>query len=108
MRTAVLAIVMALAVVGNAAIAAAPSPSTPAAVITAAGRMRLLPGSAHRPDPGVRHRAVFNLTRAAGSPTEVDPGLDAVPGNRQCGVCPEHLPDDLTQYCDDMRHSPQG
>jgi len=32
----------------------------------------------------------------------------AVPGNRQCGICPEDLPDDLKQYCDDMRHSPQG
>jgi len=32
----------------------------------------------------------------------------AVPGNRRCGVCPEDLPDDLKQYCDDMRHSPQG
>lgn len=32
----------------------------------------------------------------------------AVPGNRLCGVCPEDLPDDLKQYCDDMRLSQQG
>lgn len=32
----------------------------------------------------------------------------AVPGNRKCGVCPEDLPDNLKQYCDDMRCSPQG
>ena len=32
----------------------------------------------------------------------------AVPGNRQCGVCPSHLPDDLTRYCAQMAHSPQG
>lgn len=32
----------------------------------------------------------------------------AVPGNRQCGICPADLPDDLKQYCDDMRLSLQG
>jgi sulfur dioxygenase len=32
----------------------------------------------------------------------------AVPGNRRCGICPEGLPDDLKQYCDDMRLSLQG
>lgn len=32
----------------------------------------------------------------------------AVPGNRQCGVCPSHLPDDLRAYCAQMNHSPQG
>lgn len=32
----------------------------------------------------------------------------AVPGNRQCGVCPEGLPDQLLQYCEKMEHSPQG
>ncbi|MFA7594035.1 MAG: MBL fold metallo-hydrolase [Thiohalobacteraceae bacterium] len=26
----------------------------------------------------------------------------AVPGNRQCGVCPEGIPEDLMQYCDDV------
>ena len=32
----------------------------------------------------------------------------AVPGNRQCGVCPDSLPDDLSGYCRQPAHSPQG
>lgn len=32
----------------------------------------------------------------------------AVPGNRQCGVCPSHLPEDLANYCKQMTESPQG
>lgn len=32
----------------------------------------------------------------------------AVPGNRQCGVCPEDLPESLTQFCEDMGESRQG
>lgn len=32
----------------------------------------------------------------------------AVPGNRSCGVCPSHLPQDMAQYCVQMTHSPQG
>lgn len=32
----------------------------------------------------------------------------AVPGNKQCGVCPDQLPDKLTRYCGAMTHSPQG
>lgn len=32
----------------------------------------------------------------------------AVPGNRQCGVCPSNLPDDLQHYCGKMSASPQG
>lgn len=32
----------------------------------------------------------------------------AVPGNRQCGVCPDDLPEQLQQYCRKMEHSPQG
>jgi len=32
----------------------------------------------------------------------------AVPGNRQCGVCPGDLPDKLEAYCDQMTESPQG
>jgi sulfur dioxygenase len=32
----------------------------------------------------------------------------AVPGNRQCGVCPEDLPEHLQQYCDQMAQSRQG
>ena len=32
----------------------------------------------------------------------------AVPGNKQCGVCPSHLPDDLAGYCAQMTDSPQG
>lgn len=32
----------------------------------------------------------------------------AVPGNRQCGVCPEGIPEDMEQYCDHITHSAQG
>lgn len=32
----------------------------------------------------------------------------AVPGNRQCGVCPSDLPDNLEKYCRQMTQSPQG
>jgi sulfur dioxygenase len=32
----------------------------------------------------------------------------AVPGNKQCGVCPRDLPEMLEKYCQHMRASPQG
>ena len=32
----------------------------------------------------------------------------AVPGNRQCGVCPPHLPEDLARFCIHITESPQG
>ena len=32
----------------------------------------------------------------------------AVPGNLQCGVCPDHLPEELEKYCLHMTASPQG
>ncbi|SNT69367.1 MBL fold metallo-hydrolase [Psychrobacter sp. LV10R520-6] len=32
----------------------------------------------------------------------------AVPGNQQCGVCPDDLPDNLASYCRQMTQSPQG
>lgn len=32
----------------------------------------------------------------------------AVPGNRQCGVCPDDLPENLQKYCRHMTDSPQG
>nr|WP_314624409.1 MBL fold metallo-hydrolase [uncultured Noviherbaspirillum sp.] len=32
----------------------------------------------------------------------------AVPGNRQCGVCPADLPENLEKYCQQMTASPQG
>jgi sulfur dioxygenase len=38
-------------------------------------------------------------------PTFID---HAVPGNRQCGVCPTDLPDNLVRYCQQMSRSPQG
>lgn len=38
-------------------------------------------------------------------PTFID---HAVPGNRQCGVCPSDLPDNLAGYCRKMSASPQG
>lgn len=32
----------------------------------------------------------------------------AVPGNRQCGVCPGDLPENLESYCEQQTLSPQG
>lgn len=32
----------------------------------------------------------------------------AVPGNKQCGVCPDRLPENLAAYCGQMTESPQG
>jgi sulfur dioxygenase len=32
----------------------------------------------------------------------------AVPGNQQCGVCPDHLPNELQKYCLQMTQSVQG
>ena len=32
----------------------------------------------------------------------------AVPGNRQCGVCPDGIPDSLQQYCESIKVSIQG
>ncbi|MBC7547627.1 MAG: MBL fold metallo-hydrolase [Polaromonas sp.] len=32
----------------------------------------------------------------------------AVPGNQQCGVCPDHLPENLEKYCAHMTESVQG
>jgi len=32
----------------------------------------------------------------------------AVPDNRQCGICPDHLPNELQQYCLQMTQSVQG
>ncbi|WP_416398827.1 MBL fold metallo-hydrolase [Allohahella sp. A8] len=32
----------------------------------------------------------------------------AVPGNRECGVCPPDLPEHMEAYCRQMAHSPQG
>ena len=32
----------------------------------------------------------------------------AVPGNKQCGVCPRELPEMLEKYCQHMSESPQG
>jgi len=32
----------------------------------------------------------------------------AVPGNRQCGVCPPDLTDNFRRYCEQVEHSPEG
>ncbi len=32
----------------------------------------------------------------------------AVPGNRECGKCPDGVPEDLQQYCSQIADSPQG
>ena len=32
----------------------------------------------------------------------------AVPGNKQCGVCPPDLPENLLHYCEQIALTPQG
>ena len=32
----------------------------------------------------------------------------AVPGNRCCGECPQNLPEQMREYCEQMAESPQG
>ena len=32
----------------------------------------------------------------------------AVPGNRRCGECPQNLPEQMREYCEQMAESPQG
>ena len=32
----------------------------------------------------------------------------AVPGNQECGLCPDHLPENLEKYCGQMTETPQG
>ncbi|WP_394672608.1 MBL fold metallo-hydrolase [Limnobacter sp.] len=32
----------------------------------------------------------------------------AVPGNRRCGICPSHLPEELEKYCQQITESQQG
>ena len=32
----------------------------------------------------------------------------AVPGNQQCGICPDHVPENLAKFCRHMTESPQG
>lgn len=32
----------------------------------------------------------------------------AVPGNKLCGVCPNHLPEDFEKYCQQINESTQG
>jgi sulfur dioxygenase len=32
----------------------------------------------------------------------------AIPGNRDCGVCPSHLPEKMQEFCRQMTMSPQG
>lgn len=32
----------------------------------------------------------------------------ALPGNRECGVCPSHLPEDMARFCGHISETPQG
>lgn len=32
----------------------------------------------------------------------------AVPGNKQCGICPPDVPENMAKYCQQMTESPQG
>jgi len=60
------------------------------------------PGSAGKDSGGVQeHHENLNLPY----PSFID---YAVPGNRQCGVCPCDLPENLEKYCRHMTESPQG
>ncbi len=58
-------------------------------------------GGARTEDEFVALMAALNLPY----PKFID---HAVPGNRQCGVCPTGLPEELQAYCERMAATPQG
>ncbi|MFT3966044.1 MAG: DsrE family protein [Sphingobium sp.] len=61
---------------GPALAQAAPDPAHP--VISGFGAIAVLPDAANQPDAAVNYRTVFNVTKAAAKPEEVNPSLDRV------------------------------
>lgn len=78
MRPASRVLGLVLAAIAPVALAAAPASPSPAPTIASHGKAVFLPDAAHQPDPGMRQRAVFNLTQAPTSADAADRGLDRV------------------------------
>ena len=64
---------LALSLLPVAAFAVASTPT-----IVSAGHMVSLPQAAYQPDRAATYKVVFNLTRGAAQPEEVNPGLERV------------------------------
>lgn len=67
----VLSLLPVAAFAGTAAVA-------PTLTITSAGHMHALPNAAYQPDRAATYKVVFNLTRGAEKPDQVNPGLERV------------------------------
>lgn len=69
---------------GIAAAAAVPAmtglsaQSSPPPAVSGYGRIFPEPDAAHQPDPAIRYRVVFNVTKASPEPTKVNPSLEKV------------------------------
>lgn len=66
-----------LVVAASAAPAAAAVP-TAAAVVPGYGKIIAVPHAANRPDPHLRYRVIFSVTKPAAAPAAVNPSLDKV------------------------------
>lgn len=70
--------------IGIAAVAAVPSltglsaQSSPSMAVPGYGRIFPEPDAAHHPDPALRYRVVFNITKASPEPGKVNPSLEKV------------------------------
>ncbi|MEO7068033.1 MAG: DsrE family protein [Rhodanobacter sp.] len=71
------AAVLALSLLPVAAFASSPA-ATATATIVSAGAMHPLPQAAYQPDPAVTYKVVFNLTRGAKEPGQINPALERV------------------------------
>ena len=64
------------AMTAPAANAAVPQPRT--AAVPGFGEIAPVPNAANQPDPSLRYRVIFPVTKAADAPTKVNPSLDKV------------------------------
>jgi intracellular sulfur oxidation DsrE/DsrF family protein len=71
-----LALAMAVAMLVSGTADAAAGPVYP--VIPGFGGIVPVPDAAERPDPKLRYRVLFNITKAASSPDKINPGLEKV------------------------------
>ena len=65
-----------LPAVASGAPPAANSGQTP--TIVSAGRMHEAPQAAYQPDPKLTYKVVFNITRGAQKPSQINPGIERV------------------------------
>lgn len=75
-RSAFAGLLLATAMLSGGASQAAPGPIFP--VIPQFGGIMPMPNAAERPDPRLRYRVLFNITRAASAPDKLNPSLEKV------------------------------